>query len=137
MNRGNAYDLFAYLPVYSAAEACFQAIMANVDGYRNYFVASKDNLEQRPGREIVEQEMADLPCRKPIEELDTLVDCSKVVAELGWDQPQSLDESLAKYKGRESIKPYDCGRSPSYIEQASFIFIGNSIGLLLIRAQSD
>ncbi len=107
MNRGNAYDLFAYLPIYSAAEACFQAIMANVDGYRNYFVASKDNLEQRPGREIVEQEMADLPCRKPIEELDTLVDCSKVVAELGWDQPQSLDESLAKYKGRESIKPYD------------------------------
>ena len=107
MNRGNAYDLFAYLPVYSAAEACFQAITAKVDGYRNYFVASKDNLEQRPAREIVKQEMADLSCRKPIEELDTLVDCSKVVAELGWDQPQSLDESLVRYQGRESIKPYD------------------------------
>ena len=82
-------------------------ITAKVDGYRSYFVASKDNLEQRPGREIVEQEMAVVPCRKPIEELDTLVDCSKVVAELGWDQPQSLDESLAKYKGREIIKPYN------------------------------
>jgi nucleoside-diphosphate-sugar epimerase len=107
MERGNAYDLFAYLPVYSAAEACFQAITAQVNGYRNYFVASKDNLEQRPAREIVEQEMADLPCRKPIEEMDSLVDCSKVEAELGWYQPQSLDESLARYEGRESVRPYD------------------------------
>jgi len=107
MERGNAYDLFAYLPVYSAAEACFQAITAKVDGYRNYFVASKDNLEQRPAREIVEQEMADLPCRIPIEELDRLVDCSKVETELGWRQPRSLEESLAKYVGRESVRPYD------------------------------
>ena len=65
------------------------------------------NGKVRPAREIVKQEMADLSCRKPIEELDTLVDCSKVVAELGWDQPQSLDESLVRYQGRESIKPYD------------------------------
>jgi len=107
MERGNAYDLFAYLPVYSAAEVCFKAITAEVDGYRNYFVASKDNLEQRPAREVVDEEMADAPCRKPIEELDTLVDCSKVEAELGWHQPQSLEESLSKYQGRESIKPYD------------------------------
>lgn len=107
MGRGNAYDLFAYLPVYSAAEAVVKAMTADVDGYRNYFVASKDNLEQRPAREIVEQELSSLPCAQPLEELDTLVDCSKVEAELGWDQPQSLDKSLAKYQGRESIKPYD------------------------------
>ena len=76
MNRGNAYDLFAYLPVYSAAEACFQAITAKVDGYRNYFVASKDNLNKgRLAR--VKQEMADLSCRKPIEELDTFVGARK------------------------------------------------------------
>ena len=106
IERGNAYDLFAYLPVYSAAEAVFKAITAKLDGYRNYFVASKDNLEQRPAREIIEQEMPDLPNRKPIEEMESLVDCSKVEADLGWEQPHSLDESLARYEGRESIKPY-------------------------------
>lgn len=107
LKRGNAYDLFAYLPVYSGAEVAVKAITAKVDGYRSYFVASKDNLEQAPARDFVERELSHLPCKIPIEEMDSLVDCSKVEVELGWRQPQSLDQSLEAYEGRESVRPYD------------------------------
>ncbi|MDA0349713.1 MAG: NAD(P)-dependent oxidoreductase [Verrucomicrobia bacterium] len=105
--RGNCYDGFTYLPVYSAAEVAVKAMTAEVDGYRNYFVASKDNLEQQPAREIIEAELSHLPCKKPIEEMDSLVDCSKVEAELGWQQPQSMAESFEKYGSLNAVRPYE------------------------------
>ena len=107
LKRGNAYDLFAYLPVYSAAEAVVQSTTAKIEGYRNYFIASKDNLEQTPAREFATQDLSHLPCKSPIEEMDSLVDCSMVETELGWQQPQSLAESVQKYEGGESVRPYD------------------------------
>ena len=107
LKRGNAYDLFAYLPVYSAAEAVVKATTAEIEGYHNYFIASKDNLEKTPAREIAAQELSHLPCKRPIEEMDSLVDCSKVEVELGWSQPQSVAESCEKYRGGESVRPYD------------------------------
>ena len=106
MVRRNCYDGFTYLPVYSAAEVAVQAMTAPINGYRNYFVASKDNLEQRPAREIIEQELSHLPCHKPMEEMDSLVDCTKVETELDWQQPKSLTESFEKYGSRKPAKPY-------------------------------
>lgn len=105
--RGNCYDGFTYLPVYSAAEVAVKAMNADVGGYRNYFVASKDNLEQRPAQEIIEAELSHLPCNKPIKEMDSLVDCSKVVTELGWQQPQSMAESFEKYGSLNAVQPYE------------------------------
>jgi nucleoside-diphosphate-sugar epimerase len=106
MGRRNCYDGFAYLPVYSAAEVVIKAMMAELDGYHQYFVASKDNLEQKPAWEIIEKELSQLPRNKPIEEMDSLVDCSKVESELGWTQPRSLAESYEKYRHLEVLKPY-------------------------------
>ncbi len=105
--RGNCYDGFAYLPVYSGAEAAVKAMTAELDGYHCYFVASKDNLEQRPALEIIKEELSQLPCHKPLDEMDSLVDCSKVEAELGWEQPKSMAESFEKYGKFEPIRPYD------------------------------
>jgi len=107
IERGNCYDGFTYLPVYSAAEVAVKAMTAQVDGYRNYFVASKDNLEQRPAREIILAELSHIPCHKPIEEMDSLVDCSKVIEELGWEQPQSMIESFEKYGALKRASPYE------------------------------
>ncbi len=107
MERGNCYDGFAYLPVYSGAEAAVKAMTAEVEGYRNYFVASKDNLEQRPAREIIDGELSHLPCKKPVEEMDSLVDCSKVEADLGWEQPKSMAESFEKYRALKAVQPYE------------------------------
>ncbi len=107
MYRGNCYDGFTYLPVYSAAEAAVKAMTAALEGYHCYFVASKDNLEQRPALEIIKKELSHLSCHKPLEEMDSLVDCSKVITELGWEQPQSMAESLEKYGELEPLRPYE------------------------------
>ena len=97
IERGKCYDCYAYLPIDSAAEAAFNAATVELDGYRQYFVASKDNLEQRETREVIEEQLSSIPCRKPVGEMDSLVDCSKVEEELAWEQPESLDASWAKY----------------------------------------
>lgn len=107
MYRGNCYDGFTYLPVYSAAEAAVKAMTAKLVGFHCYFVASKDNLEQRPALEIIEKELSHLPCDKPLDDMDSLVDCSKVSAELGWEQPQSMAESFEKYGKLEPLRPYE------------------------------
>jgi len=104
MYRGNCYDGFTYLPVDSGAEVVVKAMKAKIQGYRCYFVAAKDNLEQRPAQEIIEEELSHLPCSRPIKNMDTLVDCAKVEAELGWEQPRSLTESYHKYYGNEFEK---------------------------------
>ena len=106
MKRGNCYDGFAYLPIYSAAEAAVNAVTAELDGYRQYFVASKDNLEQRPAREVIEEQLSDIPFKRPFEEINSLVDCSKVEAELGWRQPRTLEESLEAYGRLAEVAPY-------------------------------
>jgi|TARA_B110000495_G_scaffold202616_1_gene223222 nucleoside-diphosphate-sugar epimerase len=106
IERGNCYDGFAYLPIYSAAEAAVKAMSVDLDGYRQYFVASKDNLEQRQAREVIEGQLSGLHRKKPIAEMDSLVDCTKVETELGWKQPQSLEESFAKYSEYKAVLPY-------------------------------
>ncbi len=107
MLRGNAYDGFAYLPVYSAAEAVVKAMSAKVAGCKKYFVASKDNLEQRPAREIIDEEMPNLALNLPIERIDSLVDCSRVETELGWQQPNSMAESVERFGGLQGVRSYE------------------------------
>ena len=92
--RGRCIDGFVYLPLHSAAEVAIKAMTANLNGYHQYFVASKDNLEQRPAKEVIEEQLSHIPCKKPIKEMDSLVDCVQVEAALGWKQPQSLMESF-------------------------------------------
>ncbi len=96
IKRENAFDGFVYLPLYSAAEVTLRAAASEHNGYHEYFVASKDNLEQSPASEIIRRELSHVPLKKPIQEIDNLVDCSKVEAELGWIQPQSLRESYLR-----------------------------------------
>ena len=106
MPRGNPYDAYAYLPVYSGAEAVVLAAEAELTGYHCYFVASKDNLELKPTHEVIAEGLEDVPRNKPLEEMDSLVDCSRVESELGWKQPQSMAEAFQKYGSLKSLKPY-------------------------------
>lgn len=106
MIRGNPYDGFTYLPVYSGAEAAVLAATAELEGYRSYFVASKDNMEQRPTAEVIKEGLSHLPFKQPIESLESLVDCSKVEKELRWSQPKSLKESYERYREFKEMRPY-------------------------------
>ena len=98
----NGYSLSKQI----AAEVAVKAITAELSGYRQYFVSSKDNLEQRPAREVIEEQLSDIPSKIPLEEMDSLVDCSKVEAELGWEQPRTLEESLEAYGRLAEVAPY-------------------------------
>ncbi len=106
MPRGNPYDAFTYLPVYSAAEAVVCAIQADIKGYHCYFVASKDNLEQKTAQEVIAEGLQGIPCKKREEALDSLVDCSRVESELGWQQPASMKESYETYRSFKPVRPY-------------------------------
>ena len=106
MPRGNPYDAFTYLPIYSGAEAVVCAARAAIEGYRCYFVAAKDNLEQKTPQEVIGEGLAHVPCNKPLETMDSLVDCSRVERELGWQQPQSMNDSYEKYGTLKSVRPY-------------------------------
>ena len=67
-------------------------------------MASKDNLEQRPAREVIAEQLSHLPRKEAFEPMDSLVDCSLVEAELGWQQPNSLEEAFEKYVQKEDIR---------------------------------
>lgn len=101
IRRENCYDGFAYLPLHSAAELAIKSTKVKLNGYHEYFVASKDNIAQRKVSDIIQRELSHVPCKKPVEEMDSLVDCSKVEKELGWSQPRSLMESYEKYQNLE------------------------------------
>ena len=105
IKRGKCYDGYAYLPLYSGAEVAIKAMTASLSGYHQYFVASKDNLEQRPAQEVIAEQLAHLPHKKPIQEMNSLIDCSKAERELGWKQPESLKTAYEKYGKLEDVMP--------------------------------
>lgn len=104
IKRGKCHDGYAYLPIYAGAELAILAMTAPISGYRQYFVASHDNLEQRPAREVIEEQLSHIPLNKALEDMDSLVDCSKVEQELAWQQPQSLEESFHRYVPLENLQ---------------------------------
>ncbi len=97
IQRGNCFDGYAYLPIYSAAEACIKAIYAELHGYHQYFLAAKDNIEQRSTDDVIKEQLSHIPQKQSMKVLHSLVDCSSAAIDLGWSQPQSLTESLNKY----------------------------------------
>lgn len=44
-------------------------------------------------------------CKKLMEAMDSLVDCTPAELELGWKQPNSLAESYEKYGNIKHYKP--------------------------------
>ncbi len=99
IERGKCFDGYTYLPMRSAAEATVEALKSNIKGYSQYFVASRDNLEQRSTREVVNEQLAHISWRRPLEQWDSLVDCSRAEDELGWRQPKTLAEAFERQKG--------------------------------------
>ena len=107
IQRENCFDGFAYLPLYSAADLAVKASFSKISGYREYFVASRDTIVQRQVSEIIHSDLSHLQYKKPLQEIDSLVDCKKVELELGWKQPKSLFKAFQKYRKLEKINNVD------------------------------
>lgn len=61
------------------------AIMAtDLPGHRIYLPASRHNLAGLPAREIIEKHLPNVPLRRPLSEIESTVDISRIVGETGW-----------------------------------------------------
>jgi nucleoside-diphosphate-sugar epimerase len=67
-----------------AAELVLAILRTSLPGYRVYLPAPKRNMLGRPAAEVIERYLPNVPLRKPIDQIDNLVDLSRIQSETGW-----------------------------------------------------
>lgn len=81
---------FAYVGYADGAAVIEAFLRAKLPGFRVYLPAADDNLLNRPAADVIREIYPDVPLRKPIEQIDRLVDTSRITAETGWRPTYSL-----------------------------------------------
>jgi len=59
-------------------------LRAPLTGFRVYFPASRENRLGQSSAEVIRKHFADTPLRRPLEQIDSLVDLSDIERETGW-----------------------------------------------------
>ena len=77
-------EAFAFLHMADAASLVLACLRASLPGFRIYFPASSQNGLAKPTSEVIREYYADVPLRRPIEQIESLVDISRIEAETGW-----------------------------------------------------
>ena len=61
-----------------------KVVGADLPGFRVYFAASTANTQFQPAAEVIRRHFADVPLRKPLDQIASLVDISVIEQETGW-----------------------------------------------------
>jgi UDP-glucose 4-epimerase len=77
-------EAFAYLDFRDAASLIEAIIRSPLSGYKCYMPVAKENLMRRPGYDLIPEYYANVSLRKPLEQIDQLVDISAIERETGW-----------------------------------------------------
>jgi UDP-glucose 4-epimerase len=77
-------ETFAYLDVRDGAALVVAILAAPLSGYRAYFPASRGNLENRAVPALIRAYYPNVPLRRPIDAIESLVDTSDIERETGW-----------------------------------------------------
>lgn len=77
-------EAFAYLDVRDAASLIVATLAAPLDGYRAYFPAARGNVLARPAADVIRAYYPNVPLRRPIEQIDCLVDTADIERDTGW-----------------------------------------------------
>jgi nucleoside-diphosphate-sugar epimerase len=77
-------EVFAYLDFRDAASLIAAIIHSPITGYKCYMPAARGNFARRPARELIPEYYANVPLRKPPEQIDQLVDISAIERDIGW-----------------------------------------------------
>jgi nucleoside-diphosphate-sugar epimerase len=77
-------EAFAYLDFRDAANLVEAIIRSPVSGYKCYMPVAKGNLMHRSGHDLIPEYYASVPLRKPLSEIDQLVDISAIERDTGW-----------------------------------------------------
>jgi nucleoside-diphosphate-sugar epimerase len=75
---------FSYLSFDDAAELVGAIVRATMPGNRIYLPASQHNMLQRPAAEVIREYFPTVPLRKPIDQIESLIDISRITRETGW-----------------------------------------------------
>lgn len=74
----------SFLMMEDAAALVVAVLRAATPGFRIYFPAARDNKLGKPIAEVVKEHYSEIPLKKPLEELESLVDVSAIREEIGW-----------------------------------------------------
>jgi nucleoside-diphosphate-sugar epimerase len=77
-------ELFSYLDFRDAASLILACVAAPLSGYHCYMPVAERNLFCRPARDVIAEYFANVPLRKPLAEIERLVDIDGITSETGW-----------------------------------------------------
>jgi nucleoside-diphosphate-sugar epimerase len=89
IRHANLDECFSYLTMKDGARLLAACLRAPLEGFRLYFIAARGTSVEATVPELIKRFYADVELRKPIEEIDSFFDLSRVEAETGWS-PQDV-----------------------------------------------
>ncbi len=84
LRYANLDEGFSYLHVEDAASLVLAIVQKTTPGYHQLFPAAPDTPVGKPLPEIIEEFYPGVPLRVPADEMESLVDISKIEADWGW-----------------------------------------------------
>ena len=97
IRHANSYydEGFSYLSCEDAAELIAAMLRAKLPGHRIYFPAACTPSSELPIPTIIDRFFKGVPLRKPVEQLTSLVDISRIEKETGWSPKDNLTNAAA------------------------------------------
>jgi len=80
-------QMFSMLPKQEAARLIAMVIEADLPGHRIYFPSETRHYARMPLPEMIERYYPDVQLKRPADQINTLVDISKITEDIGWSPP--------------------------------------------------
>lgn len=94
--RSRHWNLWAYIDVRDAAEACRLALESDVQGAEVFTIAAADSIMTTPNADLVHEVLGDIPMDPDLGITETLLSVTKAREVLGW---------VPKHSWRETVTP--------------------------------
>lgn len=82
---GAVNDGFSYLSVKDAASLVEAILRSPLSGHRIYYPVSYRNILAKSAQEVIQTHYQGVPLRKPIEQMNHLIDVSDITRDTGWE----------------------------------------------------
>jgi len=88
-------ELFSFLLLGDAVALVAAAVARRPAGYHTLFPADPRPTSARPVRELIERYYADVPLRRPIDQIEALIDNAPITELLGWRLAARPDQAVS------------------------------------------
>lgn len=97
--RSRHWNLWAYIDVRDAAEACRLALESDVQGAEVFTIAAADSIMTTPNADLVHEVLGDIPMDPALGIIETLLSIAKAREVLGWAPKHSWRETVTPKRG--------------------------------------